>query len=271
MSMTFARWFEVPSFQIAMFHLFFNVLCVCIFLPFTNLLVKLATVLVKDKNAIAVPESLMDERLLKTPPIAIAQTCREAVRMAAFSMESLTVAFNAFLEKDVKAKERVFNIIKTVSDINKKLTKFLVEVSACDLTFSDEKLVSSLHYVATDIVRLSEIADNITKYTDHYVYDELVFSDDVLLDLKAMYQNITLLYEETLKAFGNRDKFALSNVDRIEEEIDTSRKDLIANHIKRLNEGRCQPQNSSVFINLVGNLERAADHLTYVAHSIDSL
>ena len=58
-------------------------------------------------------------------------------------------------------------------------------------------------------------------------------------------------------------------MDEIEDEIDNYRRTLVNKHIKRLNEGKCQPQNSSVFIHLVGNLERAADHLTYIAHSIE--
>lgn len=61
----------------------------------------------------------------------------------------------------------------------------------------------------------------------------------------------------------------LREVDALEDEIDNERRRLVQTHIQRLNEGKCQPQNSSVFINLVGNLERAADHITYIAHSIE--
>ena len=62
---------------------------------------------------------------------------------------------------------------------------------------------------------------------------------------------------------------SLKELDDLEEEIDCDRRELVARHIERLNEGKCQPQNSGVFINLVGNLERAADHITYIAHSIE--
>ena len=51
--------------------------------------------------------------------------------------------------------------------------------------------------------------------------------------------------------------------------MDSDRHELIHAHINRLNEGKCDPTNSSVFINLVGNLERAADHITYIAHSVE--
>lgn len=55
----------------------------------------------------------------------------------------------------------------------------------------------------------------------------------------------------------------------MESEIDAARKEMVNDHIERLNEGKCKPESSGVFINLVGNLERAADHLTYVAHAFD--
>ena len=84
-----------------------------------------------------------------------------------------------------------------------------------------------------------------------------------------MFENVRNLYTLSLAAFLSRDRNALGAVDRLEDEIDRERKDLLDRHIKRLNEGKCQPQNSSVFISLVGNLERAADHITYIAHSIE--
>ena len=88
--------------------------------------------------------------------------------------------------------------------------------------------------------------------------------------IEEMFQKIKTLYSLSFSAYLNRDYDALSEVDSLEDEIDKDRRKLVNQHIKRLNEGRCQPQSSSVFINLVGNLERAADHITFIAHSIDA-
>ena len=45
------------------------------------------------------------------------------------------------------------------------------------------------------------------------------------------------------------------------------RKKLLNDHIARLNSGECKPESSSVFINLVCNLERVGDHVNYIAHT----
>jgi Na+/phosphate symporter len=39
---------------------------------------------------------------------------------------------------------------------------------------------------------------------------------------------------------------------------------MIQGHMDRLNSGECKPENSNVFINLVGNLERCGDHFNFI-------
>ena len=84
-----------------------------------------------------------------------------------------------------------------------------------------------------------------------------------------MYEKIQALYEKTLDAFDKKDITAIRAVDAMEDQVDAARKEMVRDHIRRLNEGKCKPASSGVFINLVGNLERAADPLTYVAHAFD--
>ena len=189
--------------------------------------------------------------------------------MLAYAKETLDLAFHAFLEKNTAAKSEVLERNRKLSDANKEAVQYLVKISASAPTIEDEKAISSMHYVLNDIVRIGELADNVTKYTDHYVNDPLVFSSEFLTMIREMYEKLTALYDVCYKAFEERDYAALKVVDEMEDTVDKMRRELVNQHIKRLNEGRCQPQNSSVFINLVGNLERAADHMTYIAHSIE--
>lgn len=273
MEVTFQRWFpSMPATQIAMFHTLFNVTCTALFLPFAKLFVKISVFIVRDKKQKtkeASTQTYLDERLLNTPAVAMNQTVKETVRMCGLSMSGLATAFEAFIAKDAARKNSVREICGEVESVNKSIQDFLVALSVRDVTYADEKTIAAFHYVLNDIMRISELADNITKYTDSVVADRLVFSDEVVGALKAMFDKINELYEQTVECFSQKNRILLVRVDETEEEIDRARKQLIANHIRRLNEGKCQPSSSGVFINLVGNLERAADHLTYIAHSIE--
>ncbi len=136
---------------------------------------------------------------------------------------------------------------------------------------SDEKYVSSLHTTNGNIVRISELADNLIKYTERSIKYELVFSDNVKVSLNVMLNTIKELDSTAQEIMTTKNFALLPKADQLEDKIDNLRKELIKDHIDRLNKGECRAENSSVFINLVCNLERVGDHLSFVAHSYDSI
>ena len=273
MSVTLGKWFsDDPGLQIALFHTFFNVVCTCIFLPFANVFVKIATKLIRDKKGKEQAEgeaAFLDERLIKNPSVAIDQANRAATRMADLAMQSLGIAFEGFVNGDEGAKEKVDELNARAAEMERAIVAYLIKISAADLSYGDEKLISSIHHAVGDILRISELSDNITKYTRNCKKDGIEFSQGVLKSLQEMYEKIVLLYQKTLDVFDKKDITAIKSVDSVEDEVDAARKAMVKDHIRRLNEGKCKPASSGVFINLVGNLERAADHLTYVAHAFD--
>ncbi len=261
-----------PTLQIATFHTLFNVLNTLLFLPFIKVFVWIAEHLVRDKSKEEEQPPLfsdLDERLLRSPSVALGHLYQETGKAFTYAMNTLDEAFEAFLKKDISVKTRVDNKNAELAQMNRTAVSYLVKLSSSSLVLEEERTVSSLHYVLNDIIRIGELADNITKYTDHYLEDDLIFSEDFLEMLKGMYGKLKKLYVVSLATFLFRDFSKLAEVDALEDEIDRDRRDLIASHIARLNEGKCQPQNSNVSINLVGNLERAADHITFIAHSIE--
>lgn len=261
------------EFQITFFHTLFNVVCAALFLPFVNLFVKLANAVVRDKKKSASKNKKivdeLDERLLRTPSVALAHLYEQTGAAFTSAKRALDLSFEAFVKKDVFAKEKVLECNADVAEANKTAVANLVKLSAAALSEEEEKDISTLHNVYNDVVRVSEIAENLTKYTDRYVEDNLEFSDEFLEMLRSMYSKLEKLFDVALQAFLSKDLELLAEVDALEDTIDNDRRDLVATHVARLNEGKCRPASSGVFINLVGNLERAADHVTFIAHSIE--
>ena len=58
-------------------------------------------------------------------------------------------------------------------------------------------------------------------------------------------------------------------INQIEEHIDERTRQLRDNHIDRLNQGLCSAISGTVFMDLLTNLERIADHSTNVAFSMN--
>ena len=274
---TFVKWFAgegAEGTQIAMFHTFFNVTCTLMFIPFTKLLVKLSTLLVPDKKVVAgkAPWELvyMDKRFLTTPAVAIGQLKKETFRMADMSMESLQIAFHAFIDRDVDALEKVFETNENIVKISEQISDYLVRVSACGISLADEKRVSALHSNIGDIARIAELADNLTKYTKKEVSDNLEFSEGINEQLVVMHEKLQQQHLLVKQIVLDKNYDVMPQSDALEDEIDTMRRDLVAEHINRLSQGKCRPENNTIFVNLVCNLERIGDHLNFIAHSRDN-
>ena len=267
MDVTFGKWFKETATQIAMFHTFFNVMGTIVFLPFTNVFVKIATFLVKDKPVKEENITLLDERIIQNTSLAIEQVEKETMRLADIAMQSFRSAYKAFYDKNADELSETVNNISVCDKMSKQITDYLIKVSL-NTGLTEEKKINDIHNNIGDIMRIAEIADNFTKYTRHEVEDNLTFSDGVKVELNEMVSRIENLFNLTKEAILTKNSAVINEIDVVEESVDAMRKHLIDSHIERLNRGECKAENSSIFINLVSNLERLGDHLTYIAYTI---
>jgi len=155
--------------------------------------------------------------------------------------------------------------------ISRQITDYLIKVSGADVSVHDDQRISILYHALADLLRISEISDNIVKYTRTTVEKELVFSDNVISEIETMYGKLCDMYKMAMAIFETKNKDGFAELEKLESSVDAMRKKLIDEHIARLNAGNCSPRNSAVFINLVSNLERVGDHITFVAHTIEEL
>ena len=181
-------------------------------------------------------------------------------------MDAFRTGYRAFAEQDRELIEPTHRLIDQAGEISHGMVNYLIRLSAKS-KLEDERAISNLHNNLGDIMRIAEIADNLTKYAQRTMDGNLDFSDSVKKDLDGMVGRVEDLYGLTKRAVLERDPLLLPRIDRVEEDIDGLRRKLIDSHIQRLNAGACRAESSGVFINLVSNLERLGDHLTYIAHT----
>lgn len=264
---TFGRWFpNSPAVQIAMFHTFFNVLCTLIFFPFTKYFVSIATFLIKDDKKEPEETVNLDERMLSNPAVAIDQTRVESLKLADVAMNAFLVAYDGFKNRTTQNNEEAHKLIEKANSFNRQITNYLINISA-NCGVKEETDVSNMHNNLGDIMRIAEIADNFTKYATTQVERDLTFSPEILEKVHLMVDKIKELFDKTKQVVLSKDVNLFNEIDTIEESIDDMRKNLLEEHIERLNSGKCKAENSGIFINLVSNLERLGDHLTYIAYT----
>ena len=256
METTFRRWFAAPATQIAMFHTFFNVTCTVLFLPLCGWFVKVSQMLIRE-NTVQAEETYLD----------ISQLEKEMIRLSDTAMEAFRTGYRAFDGKDRGLIEPTHQLIDQANGVCQGMVNYLIRLSA-QSKLAEEEAISDLHSNLGDIMRIAEIADNFTKYAQKSMDHGLDFSDSVKEELGGMVGQVEELYVLTKQAVLEKRPELLPRINRVEEELDAMRRRLIDRHIQRLNQGECRAESSGVFINMVSNLERLGDHLTYIANTV---
>lgn len=261
-------WITDKVWQIAAFHTIFNCTCAIIFLPLSKYLVKLSTILVPEKKQTEKNPSelaFMDKRFLSSPNIAVGMIKKDVFRMADMSMETLHIAFDAFVKRDIDTIPSILEKNEQIAQLGKNITNALVSVSSNHGLLDLEKQINDLHTNVGDIARVAELAENLTKYTKKEIDQEIYFSEDVIEKLKEMCSLLDNQYDLVKNIVLDENADAdVKMVSEYEDQVDNMRRQLIADHIDRLKQGKCRPENNSIFINLVSNLERIGDHLSFI-------
>lgn len=261
------KWFSQPSTCITFFHTAFNVICTIVYLPFIKYLVRLTEIIIPDgKKGKTGDTGFMDKRLLLTPSLAIGQLSKQTIYTLGVAMDSLNLAVNSFIDRDGAQAKSVEKEVTKVNELSKEITDYLLIVSAKDISLSDEKIVNKLHKDNIDIVRIADIADNVSGYTVKALDRDIVFSETVKTDIQKLMELLNGQYSAVVR-IAQGEHALMQESDQTEAEIDASKKRLLEEHMRRMERGECHAENNSLFVSLISNLERVGDHLSMMAHS----
>ena len=262
-------WITSKEWQVCAFHTIFNCTCALIFLPLSKYLVKISTLLIKDKEELEKDSSELvyyDTRLAVAPSISTSMLKKDVFRMGDMAMACLHTAFDAFVKRDILMIKEIEYQSEQISKLGKNITDALVYVSSHQSSLEIEKQINDLHTNVGDIVRIAELSENFAKYTKKEVNQDLYFSEEVIEKLKEMCNLLDVQFD-SVKSLILEENYEITTdkIEVLEDQVDNMRRNLIADHIDRLKQGKCKPENNTVFINLVSNLERIGDHIYYIA------
>lgn len=257
--------------QIAIFHMIFNLLTTAILLPFIKLLVKLACLIVSEKQGTQSEEGdKLDVRLLKTPAIAVGQVRKQLLVMAEEAFTNYKLSLNMLLNKDVSGKEEFAQRENSINAYNKYIVSFLIKLSLQEISEIDEKKVSSFYRVVSDLERIGDYAENIMEYAEKLIEDNVTFSEQARGEIVEMDTHITSLYNYVRQVFENSDLSLIPDVEREEQETDRMNNVMQYSHLQRMNKGECTAESGALLLQLAVNMERIGDHMNNIANSVKS-
>ena len=255
--------------RVSAFHVIFNVSTTLLLLPFTRQLVNFSRKVISDEKEEKETLRLrfVDDRLLSTPKVAMAQVKKEIDYMMALVEENSRLSFVAIDSGTMEHDEKIRKNEEIIDFTNAALTRYLIRLSA-NVEESDEKIIGAYFHVLNDLERIGDHAENFHEIGVEMIGKGLSFSPRAAGDIHTMREITEKMLEIAKNAFENRDAARLEELSALEQQTDDMKKDLIASHFSRLAEGNCSVDVSPYYSSVIVGLERVGDHLVNVGYSI---
>lgn len=269
----FAAFIEITSSdlprQIANSHTIFNIIVTGLMLPLTGLLVAIAKKLLPgEEKKVEKGTKFIDNKLLNTPSVALSQADKEVVRMAKMAHEMLDRATEAILHDDYGLIEIVIEKEKVVDQLHEAIHRFLDDIPFENLSESELRRLACLTHSINDVERVGDHANNLVELAEKKLKNSLTFSEAAIEELKKMSQTTSLAYETALVALMDEDKKLVQTVRDLESKTDVLQRTFEANHVQRLKKKICNPVSGIIFVDILRNLERVADHSNNIANAV---
>ena len=109
---------------------------------------------------------------------------------------------------------------------------------------------------------------NIVELAEYRYNNKLQFSEEANQELREMIDLTSATMEMAISALEKSDKDLANQVVELEEKVDKMERQLRKTHLKRLSEGVCSGGAGVVFLDIISNLERMADHSMNIAQYV---
>ena len=255
---------------IAVTHSIFNVTATLIWFPFSNILVKLACLTIRDsaEDVVAAGEDreflILESRFLEKPAFAVEQGRTAARRMAEDSRKSLGTAFDLLHQYNAEGAKKIDKLEGKVDRYEDELGTYLVQLNNKDLSENDSHSVSIMLHCIGDFERISDHAVNIKESAEELHEKNLSFSPVAKAELRVVTAAVNDIVEKAFQVFDDQDTTKAAEIEALEELIDELTKEMKRRHINRLRSGECTIEMGFILSDLITSMERIADHCSNI-------
>ena len=254
----------VTAWGIAVIHSVFNIAATAVLLPFANVLEKLAILTIPD-DAEKESFALLDERLLKTPAVAVERARAATADMAELARVGVVQAMSLTHQWDDTLAQKVRDEEAKVDQYEDALGTYLVKLSSRELSHADSQSVNTLLHTISDFERISDHSVNLLSSAEEIHAKNIAFSQDAHEELQVLEGAVQDVLSRTTDAFRKADLHLASKVEPMETVVDELVRAIKARHVARLQAGSCSIEYGFVLEDLLTNYERVCDHCSNVA------
>ena len=258
----------VDSTVIAIFQTLFNLMTAVLLLPFTDYLVKLSILVVKDE-----PEHIhrhpelhtLDEKLFISPALAVVEATKAVAFMGSVAKDNFDRCMNALLNRDLSQIDKVNSEEQCLDNFADVADHFMIGLSKVIELEADDLQVDMLMQAVPSFERIGDYATNLMELAEKLHADGVEFSETAKKELQILGSAVNEILDMTIRAFSDNNNNQAKSVEPLEETIDDMVMILKDRHTKRLKNGACSISSGLVFMEALTHLERISDHCSSIA------
>jgi phosphate:Na+ symporter len=256
----------------AEFHIAFNVVLAAVFIGALDPLAWVLERVFPARKPLSDPSAprYLDESLLETPSLALADASRETLRMGDVVEVMLEQVMIALMTDDRALVNEVSRMDNTVDRLDEAIKLYVTKLTRGSLDEHEGRRATEIISFVINLEHIGDIIDkNLSEVAAKKIKRKLQFSSEGAAELTAFHKRVV----ESLKiAFG---VFMSGNVNEarrlIAEKAELRNAELSAaeRHLERLREGRPETlETTSLHLDVLRDLKRIHSHICSVAYSV---
>jgi phosphate:Na+ symporter len=254
--------------QIANTHTIFNIMTAMIFLPVVPLYARLLNTIIPGEDYVFKKSLPMDLDLIKTPFLALQRTAQEISSMIGICKEMLTKVIMSMDKFSYKHSKSITIDEQSVDDVQKMITRYLVEITKAKLTQKEATLVPNLLHSVNDVERIGDHCEHLMELAQKKHEEKLKFSHAAEEELKTLFDLTLEFLDLTIRSIKEDDKEAAQKTLDLEREVDSRIMKNQNNHVSRLANGTCGWEQGLVYNEILIHIEKICDHLCNITKGI---
>jgi phosphate:Na+ symporter len=253
--------------QIANAHSVFNVVVSLVLFPAVGLISRWTKLVVRERK-VDEPRvtQFLDDNMLKVPSIAIKEVRRETTRMGKAVQRMIDLSERALLDRDKEAAREVLSTERELIDpLCDAIEHFVDAVIADNINADERNQCFQVKNANVDLERVGDHTENMAEAALEIIKNDVQMSKRAISDLRTLFEQARRLMESALNAWQTGEPEIGLQTAQLEDAMDRLALDARQAHMKRIEDGKCNPAAGVIFVETLRNLERIGDHADNIA------
>lgn len=257
------------SFGVGLNHFIFNILSTILIIPFVPAFIRLLKLIIPGEDKIKEREKMveLDYQLISNFPDGAMRLAQAGIlQMADLVVESVETSHQYLNSRDAEDADVVQQLEEMINGLDTQLTHYLLAIAKQSEGDEITETYTRNLEIVKNFERMSDLSTNVIQLYGIVFENREHFSIDALHDLDTMYTLLLNIIKRSNKIYEIGDVNAIDALIKDEEYLDLIEMKFREKHFQRMASGVCDGKvTSSVFVDILGILERIGDHSINIA------